>query len=129
MKRFESYLRKPYRVGADGPDYFDCYGLVRDVSARFFDKTLPDIHRKDSDSLKTIIRALSETNEEWKNYRKVRYPKDGDIVRMIKGTSPLHMGIWVGGKVLHTHQGVGVCWDDVLLVKVKGWIPEYWRER
>lgn len=122
------YLGKSYRVGGRGPNYFDCYGLVCDVSARFFGRTLPDIQIKDSDSLRGIIRALSETNEEWKRFRKVRYPKDGDLVRMIKGDSPVHIGIWMKGKILHAHQGAGVCWDDVLVIKIKGWLPEYWRE-
>lgn len=32
---YEDLIGKPYRVGAEGPDAYDCYGLVRELHRRW----------------------------------------------------------------------------------------------
>lgn len=82
-----SLVGKPYVRGSDGPNDFDCYGLVRLVSRDVFGRTLPG---------RDTLLALS--NPRW---RRVAIPVDGALVLMERAGEK-HIGIWLGeGGVLH----------------------------
>lgn len=82
------YLGKPYREGADGPDVYDCWGLVRDVCAKRIDCEMPliNIGRQDNQA------AISEAVKGWK---KVNKPYEEFDILTMKGMFGRHIGICV----------------------------------
>lgn len=39
----EALIGRPYRIGATGPDAFDCYGLARHLQHHLFSYDLPEL--------------------------------------------------------------------------------------
>lgn len=98
---FNDLIGKPYRLGATGPDEFDCWSLTVEVAKRF-GVTVPMI---DCAALgRAEISAVAgkrrhnlafETND----------PKSGDVLLSLRLG---HIGTVIDGKVLHTHRRHGV---------------------
>jgi NlpC/P60 family len=126
-------IGRPYANGADGPDAFDCYGLVRHVRTICYDDpSLPEIDREkhakpDATNIarelaRHLIRISQGGPQAWQATGK---PTDGDIVVMgnIDGRD-YHMGVYVrlcrSYAVIHTEEGSGVIIDDVPSLPLKG---------
>lgn len=79
----ESLVGKPYREGANGPDAFDCYGLVRHTMGAAGLFLLPTIARPEGERPcgEAIGRALSE-HPELGAWRKVAEPEEWDVAVM-----------------------------------------------
>lgn len=126
-----SYIGKPWSKGKCGPDSYDCFGLVRDVAEKKFNFSIPYINPEEIGGIRDIIRKI-QNEDNWKDFEKVKdkKPQNGDLVRLFKNCGPLHIGIYIDGKVLHSHQYGGVCWDEFYIVKIKGWTSwEFWRKK
>jgi cell wall-associated NlpC family hydrolase len=99
--RIVDLIGKPFEYGAQGPDLFDCYGLVREVYRR---------------SGFELPFSLSPTNHteiavlmagKMNHFRPVE-PVPGAIVGMKVGRLMCHVGILVGhDRVLHTWERSG----------------------
>ena len=103
-----AYIGRPWRVGAAGPDAFDCWGLVRAVYRERTGTELPPAGFTSEDLL-TVMRDFRD-HPERRRWRLVDAPAELDALLMAQARQPVHVGLWMdagGGRVLHaTHQGV-----------------------
>lgn len=82
------YIGLPWRLGASGPDAFDCWGLVRHVQKEHFGIEMPHLNVYQCDN-KEEINALLRSSP-WK--RSSDETKEGDVVLMYGADGP-HVGI------------------------------------
>lgn len=100
-----SVVGKPWRNRAEGPEAFDCFGLVIDSFRKVDGVELPqiagyvdencDVHRAAAGPLKdgTFRRAQ---------------PQDGAIMVAYDGSKVVHVGRVMAGRVIHAKDGNGV---------------------
>lgn len=89
------YVGKPWQLGAQGPDAFDCLGLVRTVYVdQYGVDPMPNL---DDRSLETIRSTIDAQRPEWVS---VTRPRQGDLVLMARRTVPVHVGVVVKADVL-----------------------------
>lgn len=123
------YIGRPWVKKAQGPDNFDCWGLLRYVQKHHFNTEVPIIS-VDADDLRAVINAF-ESHPEKKQWHLVKQPAEGDGVLMRQGRRDSHVGVWLdvdGGGVLHCVQGIGVVFSDSYSLKMNGWNNiEYYR--
>lgn len=118
-----SLINKPYRVGASGPDYYDCWGLVKKIQLELFNRELPEISQS-PDKLKNLMLFVKEheARNQWKVAEKNFV--HGQLVEMSKTQNPFHIGVYLdfdGGGVLHALDKIGVCFDKTQYMKLMGW--------
>lgn len=114
-----AYLGKPWRIGADGPDAFDCWGLVRAVLRTRAGVELQPIVFAD---VRELITAFS-AHPEHAAWRRVGEPRELDAVLMSQARHPIHVGLWVdadGGRVLHACRPAVVV-QDAIALKAQGY--------
>lgn len=123
------YIGKPWVVASDGPDAYDCWGLVVEIHRRFYGRTL-EIIPVEENNLKALIRTI-DAHPERQRWETVNKPKEGDIALMRQSRHPIHVGIWLdvdGGGILHCIQGAGVVFQNLLSLSSTGWkIENYYR--
>jgi cell wall-associated NlpC family hydrolase len=123
VARLAALIGRPYAVGADGPDSFDCYGLARHVLRECYGEDLPAITRASAEP-RAVARAILG-HPERSRWERVSQPFDGALVLMgnIQGRD-FHLGVAVAdGRqmlVLHTDEGPGVMADDLLTLPARG---------
>lgn len=124
-----AYPGRPYCAGADGPDAFDCWGLVRAVFRAHFGVEFPPVAVGGPERPENV-RAIKHSARV-SGMRPVdgARPADGDIVLM-RSIHQLHCGVVVelAGRahVLHAaHEAGVVCepWPTATL----GMSAELWR--
>lgn len=121
----EDLIGRPYRIGATGPDTFDCYGLARHVQAALYAVPMPSLP-----FVAATTRAQAEamlTHEERRNWREIpeHEARDGDLVLMGNvAKRDFHLGTFVipgtAGVVLHVDQHAGVVADDIPALRSVG---------
>ena len=109
---------KPYRLGASGPDAFDCYGLAREI-LRLSRIELPPVERV-SDYIGTM-----RDHAERQNWTQVDAPEEFDLVLMANVLRrDRHIGVYVrpstAGVVIHAYETMGVCLHDLQSLKAIG---------
>jgi cell wall-associated NlpC family hydrolase len=114
----EALIGRPYRIGATGPDAFDCYGLARHLQHNLFSYDLPELG-----AVYVTTRSQAEamlSHPETKNWREIPdyEARDGDIVLMGNTLKRnFHLGTFVvpvtAGVVLHVDNVSGVLADDL----------------
>lgn len=123
------YLGKPWESGAQGPDSYNCWGLVRAVAKAHFDFEPPLIPIDETLGLQ--VRKMFRKHPEHKNYFVVDMPAAGDIVEMGTQKDAWHVGIWLdvdGGGVLHSVEGAGVVFTQRRHLRLLGWTQlVFWR--
>ncbi len=123
------YIGKPWVVASDGPEAYDCWGLVVEIHRRLYGRTL-EIIPVEENNLKALIRTI-DAHPERKRWDIVRKPKEGDIALMRQSRHPIHVGIWLdvdGGGILHCIQGNGVVFQNLLSLASAGWkIENFYR--
>lgn len=111
------YLGLPYRLGADGPDAFDCRGLVRVVLRKHFGRAVPPL------PLGTDLGALWASSVASGMWETVDHPAPGDGVVMRGGDDP-HVGVYLeAGEagVLHAYEASGqVVWTPMDRLRLTG---------
>jgi hypothetical protein len=84
------------------------------VQKNHFNRTLPDIEDRHSDSIRAA--HTIKTHEERDNWYEVQRPQEGDIVLMARRNVPVHVGVWIlannRGGVLHCVEKSGVVFSD-----------------
>jgi len=119
----ESLLEKPWKLGAQGPEAYDCWSLVRHVQRALFGREVPIVELPETTAPHRIAR-LFETHPGNALWREAPRPSHGGGVLLSSAKSPLHCGVWLqvdGGVLLHCAEGVGVCADDLLKLKALGY--------
>lgn len=113
----------PYRLGAAGPDAFDCYGLARHVQQALFGRDMPAFSMPGTAG-RTAIAAAIAAHPERGRWREIDRPADGALVTMARNSCGYHLGVWLdedGGLILHALEAVGVVADTVPMLEAVGW--------
>lgn len=122
------YIGKPWISGGQGPDKFDCWGLVRFVMLDQRGIVLPVVN-VDAASMIKVVRCFRDGS--YDGWKQVDDPVEFDGVLMSHASHPHHVGVWIGvdgGKVLHAVKGAGVTAMDRLHLRAAGWnIIGFWR--
>ncbi len=124
------YFGKPWVNGAQGPDAFDCWGLVRCVQKEVFGRDLPLIN---ADALNPqAVMAEFRNKKSYSQFQKVDVPVEGDcVITKSAPDKPEHVGIYInvdGGRILQSVFGSGVVIVSVQATKkLIGQHLEYWR--
>jgi len=115
------YLGKPWVSGANGPDAFDCWGLVKTVYKEEFSIDLSDHLQRQADNIRECFRlgTLETTSSDWVE---VETPRTGDVVALSKNTEIHHVGIYFeqGRSVLHSVSGSGVIFQRISSMRQNG---------
>lgn len=129
------YIGLPWQNGAQGPEAFDCWSLVRHVQHAHYGRELPIIN-VDADDLAAVGEAFT-SHPERARWQRVYPPQDGDCVLTHKGAQVDHVGIYLeldGGddpreiRILHAVRGSGVVCTAPPVLKRMGWHPlEFYR--
>jgi len=118
------YIGLPWRLGARGPDAYDCWGLLRHCRAVYFADSIPDVELGDQ------ARALYAHKMRSGQWRIVSTPEHGDGVLLRHGNDP-HVGLYLdldGGGVLHALEGCGVVFTALAALKPLGFgRPTFYR--
>lgn len=112
-----SLIGRPYALGADGPECFDCRGLLLYCQRRFFGKTLPIL------PMGLAMREVYAEQVQAGHWQSVAMPEHGDAVLLRGGDHP-HVGLWltcIGPGVLHALEGVGVVWSPATTLRLMGY--------
>lgn len=116
------YIGLPWESGAQGPDAFDCWALVRHVQREHYGRELPVID-VDAHDLAAVHAAFA-SHPERARWRRVDAPQDGDCVQVWRGNEIDHVGIYLDiddGRVLHAAQRAGVICTALPVLKRLGW--------
>jgi cell wall-associated NlpC family hydrolase len=115
------YLGKPWRLGADGPDAYDCWGLVRAALRQRAGIDLEPIVIPQSDQRGIVAAFLA--HPALSAWARVDAPRELDAVLMAQARHPMHVGLWVAGgtdlRVMHAPQ-CGVVVQDVVSLRTHG---------
>ena len=115
------YVGKPYRLGARGPDAYDCWGLLLDVYQRQFGIVLPTLPGISAATAVKISREIDlASKEEWDE---VQTPFDGCAVAMSQSKAYHHVGIFVeadGSKILHASDNYRVVIESTKRIALRG---------
>lgn len=117
-----NYLGKPWESGKEGPDAFDCWGLVRYVQKLHYQRELSAIH-VDADNVRAVVQAFS-SNDERTRWQQVAIPQDGDCLLLSQSKEPTHVGVWLdvdGGGLLHAVKGTGVVFSSAANIRLMGY--------
>jgi len=96
------YLNKPWINGGQGPDGYDCWGLVRTVLRDHYNIDVALIECNAGDIRQVMQRF--DGHDERANWLETKQPADGDLVLIRRGKRPSHIGIWLdidGGVIMH----------------------------
>jgi cell wall-associated NlpC family hydrolase len=123
------FIGVPHVPGAEGPEAFDCWGLVRHVSQAVFGKALPALSIAQPDPTPEQWRALRTLvkSSAWKSTRGPG--RAGDVLLMIGADGLPHVGILIDGdRVLHTITGGAAGIDRIEALGGLGFGHlEFWR--
>lgn len=123
------YVGLPWVNGAQGPNAFDCWALVRHVQRVHYGRELPIIN-VDADDI-DAVHAAFHAHPEKARWQLSGQPQDGDCVLTHKGAQVDHVGIYLdldGGRVLHAVRGSGVVCTALPVLQRMGWNPvEFYR--
>lgn len=118
----EELIGRPYRAGGQGPDAFDCWGLVRWVMAHRFGFALPAIP-VDASDVRAVLAAFRHDPER-RRWSAISNPVEGDCTLLRRSRHPAHVGVWLtadGGGVLHAVDGTGVVFQRPRDLLACGW--------
>jgi len=112
-----AYVGKPYQLGADGPDAYDCRGLVCQVLREHFGREVPAL------PVGPQLGDVWASNMASGTWETVQTPAHGDAVVLRGGADP-HVGIYLnsaGPGVLHASEGARqVVWTPVDRLRMLG---------
>jgi cell wall-associated NlpC family hydrolase len=116
------FIGKRYERGAQGPDAFDCWGLVRCVLQKQYGITVPEL------AVPPTWEGASQlmtTSDELTNWTRVQEMRAGQVVLMARRAIPVHIGLAIeaNGKlgVLHCAEPAGVLFQTPPGLRAGGW--------
>lgn len=105
------WIGLPYRLGARGPDEFDCYGLCAEIYSEMYGITLPDWQE---DTLELKGRATAIANVVCSGtWTPTEHPQDGDFAIAYRTKAAHHLGLVFASGVLHSIEGAGVVYEPL----------------
>lgn len=121
-EQIAKYVGKAYAEGAQGPDAFNCWGLLMHIERTYFDMHLPILPIGDE------ARCFASFAEMVRGgyWEQVEQPRDGDGVLLRGGTAP-HVGVYLRGGVLHSIDPFGVVWQKQITIKATFGRTKYYR--
>lgn len=123
----EPFIGKPYVDGGEGPDSFDCWGLVREIVRIRHAIDLP-AHAIDVRNIAAVTRAIA-THPVRACFALIDAPIDGALGVLGRARYGSHIGMWCavdGGRLLHTVKGSGVVASDLMTLRLYGWSKIEW---
>ena len=101
------YVGLPYAVGAQGPEFWDCWSFFRRIQGERYGREIPLLPTPPS--WREIAKAFPAWSIEY-GWHETKTPRDGDAVFMSRMRDPTHVGIWLAdlGAVLHCCEGGSV---------------------
>lgn len=124
------YIGKPWVVASDGPDAYDCWGLVVAVQRRLYGHDLSVIPVAEND-MKTLIRTMRD-HPERQNWHAVETPQEGEY-RATAPVSPSHPcrgfgWMWTAAAFCMPFRALGSCFKALNNLNMTGWkIENYYR--
>jgi len=119
-------IGKPWESGQQGPEAFDCWGLLVWVYQQQFNINLPNIAVAEGD-LRSQVKAF-HAHPENAHWQRVEKPKEGNALLLRQSRHPIHVGLWIDTEgesgVLHALQGAGVVFQTLNSLKLSGWSVE-----
>lgn len=124
----ESYINdvigKPWVNRAEGPNEFDCWGLVLDSFRKVDNVELPQLSGYADKACKTGKAASEALLSD--AYIKCE-PQDGAIMVAIFNGMIVHVGRCLCGGVLHTAEGIGAKFDKHRVIRATNQNVEYYK--
>lgn len=109
-----AYVGVPYLINGRDRKGWDCWGLVLAVYRDRLDTELPDWRRGGNLGLAEQIRAFDAG---WRQVEKgchampLRFPMDYAVGVVLNMARPHHVGLSIGGGVLHAARYTGTVWE------------------
>lgn len=121
----ESLVGKPYKIGARGPDEFDCYGLARYIQMELAGVDMPDVAFAEPTTRAQAEAMLSHPERQAWEEVEAADVRDLDLVLMGNvAKRDFHLGTYVKltttGAVLHIDRHAGVVVDDIPALRASG---------
>lgn len=116
-------MGKPYRLGAQGPDAFDCYSTATWLQERLWRRSMPEFGMP-AEAGRYAMAAAIAVHPERKRWVEIDAHVDGAIVTMARNSCGYHLGTFViedGGLIIHALEGTGVIADTLASLKSVGW--------
>lgn len=110
----ERYVGLPYRLGAGGPDAYDCWGLTCELVR----PRLPDYWDHTS-SFMQVAREFTKNAGDARHWEEAQF-EDYTLVVMGYGRFCHHAGVWLAGGILHADKPC-VTWNTMNRLKMQGW--------
>lgn len=99
-RKINDYLLIKHTPNGREYPYLDCWGLIVDVYREILDINLhdyTDLTQRD------MSKGLMYERESGR-FAEVKEPQDYDIVAFFINGRLYHVGLWIGGRILHTSQ-------------------------
>ena len=114
-------IGRPYKRGGDGPDAYDCWGMVRHVFRVHHGIEMPPVAVADdsADNVAAIKRAAVASG-----WRPAEGEPQADDIVLMRGIDGRHVGVMVAADgalgLLHAVDGAGVCFQALRDVAASG---------
>lgn len=118
----ERYMGTPWKPGANGDEYFDCWGWAQKVQREAFAREILTIAEPPTEITQLI--AFVKSHPARKQWREVSKPVHGGLVELAHNSRPFHIGVFLdidGGGITHAAPRSGVTFDTVLALQAAGW--------
>lgn len=119
-----STIGKPWVNRAEGPEEFDCWGIVIDSFRKVDGVELPQINGYVDEECNVSVAAKEALDS--RMYAKCQ-PTNGAIMAAFRGENLVHVGRCLCGGVLHSTEGMGVRFDKYRLVAAINERVEYYK--
>lgn len=119
MRWHEQYLGKPYDHNPHPPHSFNCGELLRHVYRQYLGYDAPLV-LADTRDLRSCIKDVAHMDR-YATFHTVAVPRDFDVAVMARNGPADHVGLYVGGDILHCLPKVGVALDSAFALGVMGW--------
>jgi cell wall-associated NlpC family hydrolase len=122
---YESLIGKPYRIGARGPEAYDCYGLARHIQQEMAAVEMPDVAFAEPTTRAQAEAMLSHPERQaWGEVEEAE-ARELDLVLMGNvAKRDFHLGTFIcpgtTGAVLHIDRITGVIVDDIPALRAIG---------
>jgi len=121
----ESLIRKPYKIGARGPDAYDCYGLARHIQMELAGVQMPDVAFAEPTTRAQAEAMLSHPERQaWDEVTEAE-ARELDLVLMGNvAKRDFHLGTYIipatAPAVIHIDKVAGVVVDDIPALRASG---------
>ena len=99
-RKINDYLLIKHTPNGREYPYLDCWGLIVDVYREILDIKLHDY----TDLTQRDMNKGLMYERDWCRFAEVKEPQDYDIVAFFINGRLYHVGLWIGGRILHTSQ-------------------------